>query len=50
MASIATPAFAAGLKVYVGNFKDNTVSVIDTTTREPLLRRCQWQRGRTGLP
>jgi YVTN family beta-propeller protein len=32
MASIATPAFAAGPKVYVGNFKDNTVSVIDTTT------------------
>ena len=32
MVSIATPAFAAGPKVYVGNFKDNTVSVIDTTT------------------
>ena len=31
MASIATSAFAAGPKVYVGNFKDNTVSVIDTT-------------------
>ena len=30
MASIATSAFAAGPKVYVGNFKDNTVSVLDT--------------------
>src|SRR5689334_98680 len=26
----ATAAFAAGAKAYVGNFKDNTVSVIDT--------------------
>jgi YVTN family beta-propeller protein len=26
----AIPAFAAGPKAYVGNFKDNTVSVIDT--------------------
>ena len=26
----ATAAFAAGPKAYVGNFKDNTVSVIDT--------------------
>jgi len=31
MALITTSAFAAGPKVYVGNFKDNTVSVIDTT-------------------
>jgi YVTN family beta-propeller protein len=29
-ASVATAAFAAGPKAYVGNFKDNTVSVIDT--------------------
>ena len=28
--SLATSAFAAGPKAYVGNFKDNTVSVIDT--------------------
>ena len=27
----AGPALAAGVKAYVGNFKDNTVSVIDTT-------------------
>ncbi|MDN8611621.1 plastocyanin/azurin family copper-binding protein [Variovorax ginsengisoli] len=27
---LANPAFAAGPKAYVGNFKDNTVSVIDT--------------------
>ena len=27
---VATPIFAAGPKAYVGNFKDNTVSVIDT--------------------
>src|SRR4029434_3032242 len=27
---VATLAFAAGPKAYVGNFKDNTVSVIDT--------------------
>ena len=32
VASIATSTFAAGLKVYVGNFKDNTVSVIDVTS------------------
>ena len=31
-ASVATAAFAAGPKAYVGNFKDNTVSVIDTDT------------------
>jgi YVTN family beta-propeller protein len=30
VASVATSAFAAGPKAYVGNFKDNTVSVIDT--------------------
>ena len=30
MASITTSAFAAGPKVYVGNFKDSTVSAIDT--------------------
>ena len=29
-ASAAVPALAAGAKAYVGNFKDNTVSVIDT--------------------
>jgi len=29
-ASVATAASAAGLKAYVGNFKDNSVSVIDT--------------------
>jgi len=29
--SLAMPAAAAGPKAYVGNFKDNTVSVIDTT-------------------
>src|SRR5262245_59855004 len=28
--SLAMPAAAAGPKAYVGNFKDNTVSVIDT--------------------
>ena len=27
---VATPIFVAGPKAYVGNFKDNTVSVIDT--------------------
>ena len=27
---VATPIFAAGPKAYIGNFKDNTVSVIDT--------------------
>jgi YVTN family beta-propeller protein len=30
-ASIATSAFAVGPKAYVGNFKDSTVSVIDTS-------------------
>ena len=30
MASITTSVLAAGPKVYVGNFKDNSVSVIDT--------------------
>jgi YVTN family beta-propeller protein len=30
------PAFAAGPKAYVGNFKDNSVSVIDTGTRAVL--------------
>jgi YVTN family beta-propeller protein len=29
---VATSALAAGPKAYVGNFKDNTVSVIDTAT------------------
>lgn len=29
---VATSALAAGPKAYVGNFKDNTVSVIDTST------------------
>jgi YVTN family beta-propeller protein len=29
---VATPIFAAGPKAYIGNFKDNTVSVIDTGT------------------
>ena len=29
---VATAALAAGPKAYVGNFKDNTVSVIDTAT------------------
>src|SRR5207244_9620353 len=33
LASVATAALAAGPKAYVGNFKDNTVSVIDTATR-----------------
>ena len=28
--SLVTSAFAVGPKAYVGNFKDNTVSVIDT--------------------
>ena len=31
-AAIASVAWAAGPKAYVGNFKDNTVSVIDTST------------------
>ena len=31
---IGTWAFAAGPKAYVGNFKDNTVSVIDTDARK----------------
>jgi YVTN family beta-propeller protein len=30
VAVVATSAFAAGPKAYVGNFKDNTVSIIDT--------------------
>ncbi|MGO4393757.1 plastocyanin/azurin family copper-binding protein [Variovorax sp. M-6] len=30
---LANPAFAAGAKAYVGNFKDDTVSVIDTTAQ-----------------
>ncbi len=34
VALVATAAFAAGPKAYVGNFKDNTVSVIDTATSE----------------
>src|ERR1044072_8927756 len=29
---VSTSVFAAGPKVYIGNFKDNTVSVIDTDT------------------
>ena len=29
---VATSTLAAGPKAYVGNFKDNTVTVIDTTT------------------
>jgi YVTN family beta-propeller protein len=32
LASMAAAAFAAGPKAYVGNFKDSTVSVIDTGT------------------
>jgi YVTN family beta-propeller protein len=32
LASMAAAAFAAGPKAYVGNFKDGTVSVIDTGT------------------
>jgi YVTN family beta-propeller protein len=32
LASAAIAAFAAGPKAYVGNFKDSTVSVIDTAT------------------
>lgn len=32
LAASAAPALAAGPKAYVGNFKDNTVSVIDTAT------------------
>ncbi|MGJ7611982.1 MULTISPECIES: plastocyanin/azurin family copper-binding protein [unclassified Variovorax] len=32
LAASAAPAFAAGPKAYVGNFKDSTVSVIDTGT------------------
>ncbi len=32
VASMATTALAAAPKAYVGNFKDNTVSVIDTAT------------------
>lgn len=31
---LANPAFAAGAKAYVGNFKDNTVSVIDTDSQQ----------------
>src|SRR3989442_13729831 len=34
VALVATAAFAGGPKAYVGNFKDNTVSVIDTATGE----------------
>ena len=33
LALTAASAFAAGPKVYIGNFKDNTVSVIDTGWR-----------------
>jgi YVTN family beta-propeller protein len=36
VAALAVPAFAAGPKAYVGNFKDDTVSVIDTGTRAVL--------------
>jgi YVTN family beta-propeller protein len=32
LATMAATAFAAGPKAYVGNFKDSTVSVIDTTS------------------
>ncbi|HKA34240.1 MAG TPA: hypothetical protein VKH64_13550, partial [Candidatus Binatia bacterium] len=32
LGAAAGPAHAAGPKAYVGNFKDNTVSVIDTGT------------------
>ena len=34
--ALAAPAFAAGPKAYVGNFKDNSVSVIDTDARTVL--------------
>ena len=55
MASIATSAFAAGPNVYVGNFKDNTVSFIDTTAgivvaaaKRPMRRFAQvWRNGTT---
>ena len=33
---VATPIFAAGPKAYVGNFKDNTLSVIDADARASL--------------
>jgi len=32
--SLANPAWAGGAKAYVGNFKDNTVSVVDTGSRQ----------------
>ena len=35
-ALLAAPAHAAGPKAYVGNFKDDSVSVIDTSTRAVL--------------
>jgi YVTN family beta-propeller protein len=37
LAVTAPTAFAAGPKAYVGNFKDSTVSVIDTTTGTVIL-------------
>ena len=33
---VTTPIFAAGPKAYVGNFKDNTLSVIDADARASL--------------
>lgn len=36
LAASAAPALAAGPKAYVGNFKDSTVSVIDTDTEQVL--------------
>ena len=40
-------ASAAGPQAYVGNFKDNTVSVIDTGYAERSSRRCPSRPGRT---
>ena len=34
--ALAAPAFSAGPKAYVGNFKDDSVSVIDTSSRAVL--------------
>ena len=42
---LSESAFAAGPKVYVGNFKDNTVSVVDIDAAQGRHRPCcRWPR------
>jgi len=48
MAIALTSAAPPQAQVYVGNFKDNTVSVIDTTTAK-VVPRCQCASGPHGM-